>query len=113
MSVTPIRSNSLALKNSERDWFTGPEVCTLAGLTYRQFDYWTRTGLLVPIDGKATPGQGNYRCFTPAELGKARAIKALVDAGLDLRYVRQHIDQFLLTGRLAVGAVTITYIPEQ
>ncbi|MSW00846.1 MAG: MerR family transcriptional regulator, partial [Actinobacteria bacterium] len=24
--------------------FSGPQVCTLVGITYRQLDYWARTG---------------------------------------------------------------------
>ena len=27
--------------------FSGPQVCELVGITYRQLDYWARTGLLV------------------------------------------------------------------
>ena len=30
------------------DGFRGPQVCTLVGITYRQLDYWARTGLLRP-----------------------------------------------------------------
>ena len=28
--------------------FRGPQVCKLVGITYRQLDYWARTGLLRP-----------------------------------------------------------------
>ena len=30
------------------DGFRGPQVCALVGITYRQLDYWARTGLLRP-----------------------------------------------------------------
>ena len=28
--------------------FRGPVACSAAGITYRQLDYWARTGLVVP-----------------------------------------------------------------
>jgi hypothetical protein len=28
--------------------FRGPIACSAAGITYRQLDYWARTGLVVP-----------------------------------------------------------------
>ena len=30
------------------DGYRGPQVCALVGITYRQLDYWARTGLLRP-----------------------------------------------------------------
>lgn len=110
-NVIPIRSNSPALKDAERDWVTAPELCTLAGLSFRQADYWTRTGLITPID-EATPGQGNYRRYSAAEVDKAKAVSALLRAGLQLPSIRKHIHEFLSTGQLTTGPVTITYIPE-
>ena len=35
------------------DGYRGPQVCTIVGITYRQLDYWARTGLLVPSISKA------------------------------------------------------------
>jgi hypothetical protein len=32
----------------------GPTACTAAGITYRQLDYWARTGLLEPSVRAAT-----------------------------------------------------------
>jgi hypothetical protein len=28
--------------------YRGPAACQIAGITYRQLDYWARTGLVVP-----------------------------------------------------------------
>ncbi len=34
--------------------FRGPQVCKIVGITYRQLDYWARTGLLRPsISGRS------------------------------------------------------------
>ena len=36
--------------------YRGPTVCSAAGITYRQLDYWARTGLVEPsIRGAAGP----------------------------------------------------------
>lgn len=28
--------------------YRAPQVCKLVGITYRQLDYWARTGLITP-----------------------------------------------------------------
>ncbi|HPZ50208.1 MAG TPA: transcriptional regulator, partial [Propionibacteriaceae bacterium] len=40
--------------------FRGPVACNAAGITYRQLDYWARTGLVVPEIRPAT-GSGTQR----------------------------------------------------
>jgi hypothetical protein len=51
-----------------------------AGLTYRQLDHWTRSGRLRAVDGLG--GVGQKRRWPLAELQVARAMAALVEAGL-------------------------------
>lgn len=112
--VYPIRSQSQTLRDEEpdRDWLTSVELCVEVGITYRQIDHWTRTGLLVPVDGN-TPGQGHWHRYPPGQVARAKAVSALLKAGLYLPQIRKHIDQITSTGRLGIGPVTITYIPEQ
>ena len=43
--------------------FSGPQVCELVGITYRQLDYWARTGLLVPTIAVAK-GSGSKRRYS-------------------------------------------------
>jgi hypothetical protein len=45
-------------------------------ITYRQLDYWIRTGAITIGDGRR-PGSGNRRTFTPAEI---RALVEFVNA---------------------------------
>lgn len=96
--------------------YVAAELVTVVGLTYRQVDYWTSTGLL-QTKGEVHPGHGSRRGYPESELHKAIALKALLAAGLKLEHLREHIDQFLPTeegpGSLTVGPVTITYIPEE
>lgn len=55
------------------------EVLQRAGITYRQLDYWCRTGLLKPVE--AMPGSGNAREFPDSEVRTATALGRL--ASLD------------------------------
>ena len=40
--------------------YRGPTACTAAGITYRQLDYWARTGLVEPTV-RAARGSGSQR----------------------------------------------------
>ncbi|MGB0961614.1 MAG: MerR family transcriptional regulator, partial [Mycobacterium sp.] len=43
--------------------YRGPSACQIAGITYRQLDYWARTSLVVPsIRGAA--GSGSQRLYS-------------------------------------------------
>ena len=37
-----------AADQEEATGYRGPQVCSIVGITYRQLDYWARTGLLHP-----------------------------------------------------------------
>lgn len=91
-----------------RHWFTSHELINRAGITYRQLDYWTRTGLLVTVDEIADPGSGYSRYYDLAQVRRARAISELLSIGMSLQLVRHHIDEFLDTGQISVGTLTIT-----
>jgi len=41
--------------------YTSAEACNAAGISYRQLDYWTRSGYVTPEGGQATPGSGARR----------------------------------------------------
>ena len=40
--------------------YRGPTACAAAGITYRQLDYWARTGLVEPSI-RAASGSGSQR----------------------------------------------------
>jgi len=42
--------------------YRGPTACTAAGITYRQLDYWARTGLVEPSVRPAN-GSGSQRLY--------------------------------------------------
>ncbi|MEO5982678.1 MAG: MerR family transcriptional regulator, partial [Pedococcus sp.] len=47
---------------SEDIGYRGPTACKAAGITYRQLDYWARTGLVEPSVRSAT-GSGTQRLY--------------------------------------------------
>lgn len=71
--------------------FRGPQVCAIVGITYRQLDYWARTGLLRPSVADAR-GSGSQRLYSYSDLVELKVIKQLLDAGLKLQQARRAID---------------------
>ncbi|MEA2486353.1 MAG: hypothetical protein QOF16_7, partial [Actinomycetota bacterium] len=71
--------------------YRGPQTCKIVGVTYRQLDYWTRTGLVVP-SLQAAQGSGTQRLYSFNDLLQLKVIKSLTDAGASLQKVREAID---------------------
>ena len=71
--------------------FRGPQVCSLVGITYRQLDYWARTGLLRPSITDAN-GSGTQRRYSYGDVIELKVIKRLLDAGLKLQQARQAVE---------------------
>ncbi|GBD85635.1 HTH-type transcriptional regulator GlnR [bacterium BMS3Abin02] len=71
--------------------FRAPQVCHLVGITYRQLDYWARTGLLRP-SLKAARGSGSQRLYSFGDVVQLKVVKRLLDAGMSLKKIRQAIE---------------------
>jgi len=71
--------------------FRGPQVCAIVGITYRQLDYWARTGLLHPSISRAR-GSGSQRLYSYSDLVQLKVIKRLLDSGVSLQAARRAID---------------------
>ncbi len=71
--------------------YSGPQVCRLVGITYRQLDYWARTGLLTPTLAAAR-GSGSKRRYAYADVLELKVIKSLLDAGVSLQRARIAVD---------------------
>ena len=68
-----------------------PQVIAEAGVTYRQLDYWARTGLLHPVylqTGNVGQG-GQAREWSAEELRVARLMGRLTAAGINPRTAEQ------------------------
>ncbi len=71
--------------------YRGPRVCKLVGITYRQLDYWTTTGL-VQASVRDADGSGSQRLYSFDDIVQLRVIKRLLDTGVNLKKVRAAID---------------------
>lgn len=76
---------------AQRMGFSGPMVCRVTGVTYRQLDYWSRTGLVQPSITPAT-GSGSKRAYSYADVLEVKVIKSLLDAGVALAKARQAVE---------------------
>ena len=80
---------------TEEQGFRAPDVAKLVGISYRQLDYWARTDLVTPSVQDAG-GSGTQREYSFQDVVLLKAIKNLLDTGLNLQKVRKAID-FLRT----------------
>ncbi|MGA5821600.1 MerR family transcriptional regulator [Kitasatospora sp. NPDC094028] len=72
---------------SELLGFRGPTACAAAGITYRQLDYWARTGLLEPSVRTAYPAT-SQRLYSFRDVLLLKIVKRLLDAGVSLQNIR-------------------------
>lgn len=72
--------------------YRGPQACKIVGISYRQLDYWTRTGLVTPSIQPAR-GSGTQRLYSFNDLLQLKVVKGLIDAGASLQKVRAALDQ--------------------
>ena len=79
------------MDNQTEVGYRGPQACKIVDITYRQLDYWTRTGLVKPSVQPAK-GSGTQRLYSFNDLLQLKVIKSLTDAGASLQKVRQAID---------------------
>jgi DNA-binding transcriptional MerR regulator len=68
--------------------YTATEAARIAGISYRQLDYWDRTGLITPSTQEAH-GSGTRRAYSYRDLVDLRTVKAMLDANIGLSAVRK------------------------
>ena len=86
--------------------FRGPIACNAAGITYRQLDYWARTGLVVP-EIRGAKGSGSQRLYSFRDILLLKVIKRLLDAGISLNQIRTAIDHLRARGVQDLTEVTL------
>ncbi|MGX1488948.1 DNA-binding transcriptional MerR regulator [Streptomyces tendae] len=78
---------------SEEIGYRGPTACAAAGITYRQLDYWARTGLVEPSVRPAY-GSGTQRLYSFRDVVVLKIVKRFLDTGVSLQNIRtavQHL----------------------
>jgi len=86
--------------------YRGPVACDVAGITYRQLDYWARTGLVTPSVRDAS-GSGTQRLYSFRDIVVLKVVKSLLDAGVSLQNIRKAIDSLRKRGERDLAAMTL------
>nr|WP_240963196.1 MerR family transcriptional regulator [Antrihabitans stalactiti] len=83
-----------------------PSACQIAGITYRQLDYWARTSLVVPsIRGAA--GSGSQRLYSFKDILVLKIVKRLLDTGISLQNIRIAVDHLRDRGVHDLAKITL------
>jgi DNA-binding transcriptional MerR regulator len=92
---------------SEQDvGYRGPTACSAAGITYRQLDYWARTGLVEPSVREAS-GSGTHRLYSFRDILVLKVVKKLLDAGVSLVNIRTAISTLRDRGVADLAQITL------
>jgi len=67
--------------------YTGPQVCKIVGISYRQLDHWTTTKL-VKASLRNLKGSGHHREYSFEDLLRVKIIKNLRNGGMSLQKIR-------------------------
>lgn len=91
--------------------YRAPQVCNLVGITYRQLDYWARTGLLRPSI-KSAQGSGSQRRYSFTDVVQLKVVKRLLDAGMSLKKIRQAMQILVLQLQSDQPLVDVTLLSD-
>ncbi len=86
--------------------YRGPTACSAAGITYRQLDYWARTGLVAPTIRSAS-GSGSQRLYSFKDILVLKVVKRLLDTGVSLQNIRTAVEHLRARGVEDLAGVTL------
>jgi len=93
-------------ESSEVIGYRGVTACAAAGITYRQLDYWARTGLVVPSVRDAS-GSGTQRLYYFRDIVVLKVVKRLLNAGVSLQNIRKAIGTLRQWGEDDLATMTL------
>ena len=86
--------------------YRGVVAARVAGITYRQLDYWARTGLVEPtIRGAA--GSGSQRLYGFRDILVLKLVKGLLDTGISLQQIRMAVEKLRDRGITDLARITL------
>src|SRR6266498_3369865 len=92
--------------DDEVEGYRGVTACHAAGISYRQLDYWARTGLVVPSVRDAS-GSGTQRLYSFRDIVVLKVVKRLLDAGVSLQNIRKAIEALRSRGVDDLAGITL------
>ncbi len=104
--------NQGVLFNDDAPWldndrgYRGPIASKAAGITYRQLDYWARTGLVVPTL-RGAEGSGTQRLYSFRDVLVLKVVKRLLDTGVSLQQIRSAVEHLRERGVEDLAQITL------
>lgn len=92
--------------NDDQVGYRVPITCQIAGITYRQLDYWARTGLVVPSI-RGAKGSGTQRLYSFKDILVLKIVKRLLDTGISLQNIRLAVDTLRDLGVDDLATITL------
>ncbi|MCS4530930.1 MerR family transcriptional regulator [Corynebacterium sp. ES2794-CONJ1] len=92
MSKRPVQEALFDMGPDEEVGYRVPTACQVAGITYRQLDYWARTKLVEPSIRTAR-GSGSQRLYSFRDILVLKIVKGLLDTGISLQNIRLAVDR--------------------
>jgi DNA-binding transcriptional MerR regulator len=86
--------------------YRGPTACAAAGITYRQLDYWARTGLVEPTV-RTAHGSGSQRLYCFNDILALKVVKRLLETGISLQQIRSAVTYLRSRGSDDLSRLTI------
>ena len=90
----------------DEDLLTSPEVCRLAGCSYRQLDYWTREKVITA--SRPSVGSGSVRGWTVEEAALVRVCATLAKLGTPTPVIARVVDAIRAFPELWAGRALVT-----
>ncbi|GAB3142740.1 MerR family transcriptional regulator [Micromonospora sonneratiae] len=96
----------VGLDDDDSVGYRGVTACHAVSISYRQLDYWARTGLVVPSIRDAS-GSGTQRLYSFRDLVVLKVVKRLLDAGVSLQNIRKAIETLRSRGVADLAGITL------
>jgi DNA-binding transcriptional MerR regulator len=93
-------------EGAEETGYRGPTAASAAGITYRQLDYWARTGLVEP-SVRPAHGSGSQRLYGFRDILVLKVVKRLLETGISLQQIRTAVQHLRERGTGDLAQVTL------
>lgn len=102
----PVQEALFDVGPDEEVGYRVPTACQVAGITYRQLDYWARTKLVVPSI-RGARGSGSQRLYSFKDILVLKIVKRLLDTGISLQNIRLAVDKLRDRGVSDLAEITL------
>ncbi|MCZ9308698.1 MerR family transcriptional regulator [Corynebacterium uberis] len=102
----PVQESLFDLGPGDEVGYRVPIACQVAGITYRQLDYWARTNLVKPSI-RAARGSGSQRLYSFRDILVLKIVKRLLDTGISLQNIRLAVDRLRDRGVDDIAEITL------